>query len=128
MNNLKEEGVLSAIAVVENEMVRKGKHLGTEDMLDHSRGNVGELCSMEMNTFVDEYVKLGYPGMRTNDANFNVTIHTEYDSAVGALDVIPQDLSRGGFGPRCLILHSVVERASIGCGVWFVLRKTVGGR
>jgi len=32
---------------------------------------------------VDEYVKLGYHGMRANDANFNVTIHTEYDPDQG---------------------------------------------
>ncbi|MCP3942001.1 MAG: PhnD/SsuA/transferrin family substrate-binding protein [Desulfobacteraceae bacterium] len=64
------------------------------NMLDHSRGNIGELRNIKMNTFVDEYVKLGYYGMRANDGDFNVTINTDYDPRVGHFEVIPQDLSR----------------------------------
>lgn len=64
------------------------------NMLNHSRGNTGERIMTEMNTFVDEYVKLGYHGMRANDSGFNVTIHTDYDPELGLMEITPQDMSR----------------------------------
>ncbi len=64
------------------------------NMLNHSRGNAGERLQTEMNTFVDEYVKLGYHGMRANDSTFNVTINTDYDPDLSTLEINPQDISR----------------------------------
>jgi signal transduction histidine kinase len=32
--------------------------------------------------------------MRANDASFNITIEKEYDSTIGKLEVVPQDMSR----------------------------------
>ncbi|MFZ2198103.1 MAG: PhnD/SsuA/transferrin family substrate-binding protein, partial [Thermodesulfovibrionales bacterium] len=64
------------------------------NMLDHSRGVSGERRSTDINTFVEEYVQLGYHGMRASDSGFNVTIQTDYDPAAGSLEILPQDLSR----------------------------------
>ncbi|MBU0972819.1 MAG: sensor histidine kinase [Proteobacteria bacterium] len=86
-------GDLASNAAKINEHGKRSDSI-VRNMLDHSRGNAGELHHTEINTFVDEYVKLGYHGMRANDGDFNVTIHTDYDPGVGSLDVIPQDLSR----------------------------------
>jgi signal transduction histidine kinase len=86
-------GDLASNAAKINEHGKRSDSI-VRNMLDHSRGNAGELRDTEINTFVDEYVKLGYHGMRANDADFNVTIHTDYDPDVGSLEVIPQDLSR----------------------------------
>lgn len=64
------------------------------NMLDHSRGVTGERRNTDINTFVDEYVQLGYHGMRASDPGFNVFIRTDFDPAAGSVDIIPQDLSR----------------------------------
>ncbi len=64
------------------------------NMLNHSRGNTGERIDTDINTFVDEYVKLAYHGMRANDSNFNVTIHIDFDPEVGTLKINPQEISR----------------------------------
>lgn len=64
------------------------------NMLDHSRGVAGERRSTDINAFINEYVQLGYHGMRATDSGFNVDIQTSYDPAVGSVDVVPQDLSR----------------------------------
>jgi len=86
-------GDLASNATKINEHGKRSDSI-VRNMLDHSRGNAGELLDTEMNTFVDEYVKLGYHGVRANDSDFNVTIHTSYDPKVGSFSVIPQDLSR----------------------------------
>ncbi len=86
-------GDLASNAVKINEHGKRSDSI-VRNMLDHSRGNAGERRNTEMNTFVDEYVQLGYHGIRANDADFNVTINTDYDPEVGSLEVIPQDLSR----------------------------------
>ncbi len=86
-------GDLASNAAKINEHGKRSDSI-VRNMLDHSRGNAGELHETSMNTFVDEYVKLGYHGMRASDPDFNVTINTDYDPGVGTLEVIPQDLSR----------------------------------
>ena len=63
-------------------------------MLLHSRGESGQKQPTDLNALLEEYVKLGYHGMRATDSDFNIKIETSYDPSVGMVDVIPQDLSR----------------------------------
>lgn len=63
-------------------------------MLLHSRGKTGERQPTDLNALVDEYVRLAYHGLRAQDPSFNVNIVTEYDPAIGNVDVVPQDFSR----------------------------------
>lgn len=63
-------------------------------MLLHSRGTAGEAQATDINTLLDEYIKLAYHGLRARDATFAISIKTDYDPHVGKLNVIPQSLSR----------------------------------
>ncbi|TSA28317.1 MAG: HAMP domain-containing protein [Bacteroidetes bacterium] len=63
-------------------------------MLLHSRGKKGEKQLTDLNALLEEYVNLGYHGMRASDPNFNIKIESSYDPGVGMMEVIPQDLSR----------------------------------
>ena len=63
-------------------------------MLLHSRGAPGERRPTDINALLDEYVNLAYHGMRAKDASFNVTIEKDYDSSIGEVQVVPQDISR----------------------------------
>ncbi len=63
-------------------------------MLLHSRGKSGERQPTDLNALLSEYVNLGYHGLRATDSSFNIKIETDYDPAIGKIDVVPQDLSR----------------------------------
>ncbi|PKD43338.1 ATP-binding protein [Rhodohalobacter barkolensis] len=65
-----------------------------KSMLLLSRGKSGKPVPTNLNTLLDEYLKLAYHGMRASDSSFNVDIKTSYDSNLPQLDVIPQDISR----------------------------------
>jgi signal transduction histidine kinase len=47
-----------------------------------------------MNALVDEYLRLCYHGMRAKDKLFNAQLQTDFDSSVGKLSVVPQDIGR----------------------------------
>lgn len=64
------------------------------NMLLHSRGRPGERQKTDINALLVEYVNLAYHGMRAQDASFNIKIETDYDSSIGLVEVVPQDLSR----------------------------------
>ncbi|NUM78151.1 GHKL domain-containing protein [candidate division KSB1 bacterium] len=65
-----------------------------KSMMQHARGSSGQREMVDINHLLDEAVNLTYHGMRANDASFNVTIEKEYDSSIGKLEVVPQDISR----------------------------------
>jgi signal transduction histidine kinase len=63
-------------------------------MLLHSRGKAGEKQPTDINAVLAEYVNLGYHGMRAQHADFNIKIDAEYDTSIGLINVVPQNLSR----------------------------------
>jgi two-component system, NtrC family, sensor kinase len=63
-------------------------------MLDHSRGQAGERRPTDLNGLVREFVNLAFHGFRAQQPAFQSAIETDFDPAVGTVDVIPQDLSR----------------------------------
>jgi signal transduction histidine kinase len=65
-----------------------------KSMLLHSRGKSGEKIPTDLNSLLDEYVKLAYHGMRAVDKSFNIDIQTDYDKDLPKLDIVPQDVSR----------------------------------
>ncbi len=65
-----------------------------QGMLEHSRGHAGERRALTINSLVEEYVNLAYHGMRARQADFNATLERHYDEAVGAIELVPQDMGR----------------------------------
>jgi len=63
-------------------------------MLLHSRGTAGERIPTDINALLAEYVNLGYHGMRATDNTFNIKLESEYDTSIGMIQVVPQDISR----------------------------------
>lgn len=64
------------------------------NMLLHSRGESGHWEPTNINSLLAEYVNLAYHGMRAKDNSFQVAIATDYDEAIGKIEVVPQDISR----------------------------------
>ncbi len=91
---------VSAIAnnVISNE--EKINHHGkradaiVKGMLQHSRSNTGLKQPTDIHALADEYLRLSYHGSRAKDNSFNALMKTNYDPAIGLINIIPQDIGR----------------------------------
>jgi len=63
-------------------------------MLQHSRSSNGVKESTDINALADEYLRLAYHGLRAKDKDFNATLKTDFDQAIGDINIIPQDIGR----------------------------------
>lgn len=87
------------IATLTANLEKIGQHGARADsivksMLSHSRQGPGERRAADINALVEESLNLAYHGARAQDRGFNITLERDFDETVGALEVIPQDLSR----------------------------------
>jgi len=63
-------------------------------MLQHSRSSTGVKESTDINKLADEYLRLAYHGLRAKDKEFNAIMKTNFDSGIGKINIIPQDIGR----------------------------------
>jgi len=63
-------------------------------MLQHSRVSSGLKESVDINQLVDEYLRLAYHGLRAKDKSFNTTMKTNYETNIGTVNIVPQDIGR----------------------------------
>ena len=63
-------------------------------MLEHARKEGGERRPTEINAMLEEYIALAFHSMRAVDNRFQMTIQKNLADDVGAIEAIPQDLSR----------------------------------
>ena len=63
-------------------------------MLQHSRINTGKKEPTDLNKLIDEYLRLAYHGLRAKDKLFNAHLETDYDEAIPAVELVPQDIGR----------------------------------
>ncbi|HLF45782.1 MAG TPA: HAMP domain-containing sensor histidine kinase, partial [Chitinophagaceae bacterium] len=73
-----------------------GKRAGdiVKGMLQHSRSSSGTKEPIDINKLADEYLRLAYHGLRAKDKSFNATMKTDFDSTIGNINIIPQDIGR----------------------------------
>jgi signal transduction histidine kinase/ligand-binding sensor domain-containing protein len=63
-------------------------------MLMYSRGQTETREATDLNAMLEEDLNLAYHGMRAQDVSFNIKIEKDFDASVGAVEVLPQELSR----------------------------------
>jgi signal transduction histidine kinase len=63
-------------------------------MLQHSRSSTGQKEPTDINALCDEYLRLSYHGLRAKEKSFNATMKTDFDSSIGIINIIPQDIGR----------------------------------
>lgn len=80
----------------EQKILHHGKRADSivKGMLQHSRVSTGQKEPANINTLADEYLRLSYHGMRGTDKSFNVTLHTDFDAAIGKINIVSQDIGR----------------------------------
>ncbi len=63
-------------------------------MLQHSKTSTGKKELTDINKLADEYLRLAYHGLRAKDKSFNTEIKTDFDTSLGKINIIPQDIGR----------------------------------
>jgi two-component system, NtrC family, sensor kinase len=79
-----------------SKVVQHGKRADSivKNMLLHSREGSGERRSADINALVGESLNLAYHGARAEKAGFSITLEQDFDPAVGAADIYPQEITR----------------------------------
>ncbi|WP_353719647.1 histidine kinase [Dyadobacter sp. 676] len=90
------KGIISDLSQNQQKITHHGKRADSivKGMLQHSRASSGEKEPVEVNALADEYMRLAYHGLRAKDKEFNATLVTDFDPAIGTVNVLPQDLGR----------------------------------
>ncbi len=95
--NLKEaEEIANNLIGNEAKINHHGKRADAivKSMLQHSQSSTGKKERINLNVLADEYLNLAYHGLRAKDKSFNAVLKTNYDSNIGDIHVIPQDIGR----------------------------------
>ena len=79
-------------------------------MLEHARTATGDLQSTNLNALVDEYLRLAYQGWRAKNKDFTCEVTTHFDSSVGPVTLIPQELGRVLLNLLNNAFYAVLER------------------
>ncbi len=79
-------------------------------MLQHSRSSSNEKVPSNINAIADEYLRLAYHGLRAKDKSFNATMETDFDSSIGKINIVPQDVGRVILNLITNAFHAVDER------------------
>ena len=115
-----EEVKAIATDILENE--QKINHHGkradaiVKGMLQHSRTNTGQKELTDINELADEYLRLSYHGLRAKDKAFNATIKTDFDTSIGKINIIPQDIGRVLLNLYNNAFYTVDEKGKSGIG------------
>ncbi|HLX93918.1 MAG TPA: ATP-binding protein [Puia sp.] len=90
------KSILNMITENQGKISNHGKRAAgiVKGMLLHSRAGAGEKTLADLNTIVDECLKLSYHNMRTKDKSFGVKIDADFDQSIGKFEFIPQDMVR----------------------------------
>ncbi|MEB2776544.1 ATP-binding protein [Algoriphagus sp. D3-2-R+10] len=98
-----EKGDLDEIRLIvrdiegnEEKIIHHGKRADAivKGMLQHSRSSSGVKEPTDINELADEYLRLSYHGLRAKDKSFNASMETDFDEAIGTVNVVPQEMGR----------------------------------
>ena len=85
-------------------------------MLQHSRKSTGVKEPTDINALADEYLRLSYHGLRAKDKSFNATMITDFDSSIGKINIVQQDIGR--------VILNIITNAFYACTERLALSKT----
>lgn len=115
--NMAEVNSLSDdILANEEKITHHGKRADAivKGMLQHSRSSSGIKEPTNINDLCDEYVRLSFHGLRAKDKSFNSKIETNFDSSIGSINIVPQDIGRVILNLLTNAFYAVQEKAKLG--------------
>lgn len=95
-DKLASEELMNSIAENLKKINDHGKRADAivKGMLQHSRASTGEKKLTNINTLVDDSLRLSYHGIKAKNKGLNIDVKTDFDTNAGEVAVVPQDLSR----------------------------------
>jgi two-component system, NtrC family, sensor kinase len=63
-------------------------------MLQHSRSGSSQKEPTDINNLLDECLRLSFHGMRAKDKSFNAKMETSFDSSLGSINIVSQEIGR----------------------------------
>jgi len=63
-------------------------------MLLHSRSSGGVKELTDINALADEFLRLSYHGLRAKDKSFNATLKSDFDSSIGHIRIVSDEIGR----------------------------------
>src|SRR3569833_4792204 len=90
-------------------------------MLEHSRTGSGEKEHTDIDTLIEEYLKISYHGVRARDKTFEVKMITDLDSGPQTLNVVPQEMGRVLLNIFNNAFYEVQQRQAKDMGVFLLL-------
>jgi signal transduction histidine kinase len=122
MNDELDKGNMSEARAISKEITdneEKIMHHGkradaiVKGMLQHSRTSTGVKELTDINALADEYLRLSYHGMRAKDKSFNAILKTDFDSGIGKINAVPQDIGRVLLNLFNNAFYSVMEKKKV---------------
>jgi signal transduction histidine kinase len=106
---------LTNISENEEKIMHHGKRADSivKGMLQHSRVSGTQKEPTDINALADDYLRLAYHGLRAKDKTFNTTFETDFDSRVGKISVIPQEIGRVILNLLNNSFHAVTTRRNL---------------
>ncbi len=95
-NNEEVKAIAKDIKSNEEKINHHGKRADAivKGMLQHSQSSSGTKEPANINALTDEYLRLAYHGLRAKDKSFNVTMVTDFDTSIGNINIVPQEIGR----------------------------------
>jgi len=111
-NEQLENNIIQDLKANEEKIIYHGKRADAivKSMLQHSRTTGGQKEPTDINALADEYLRLAYHGLRAKDKLFNAAMKTEFDSSIGKINIIPQEIGRVLLNLINNALYAVAER------------------
>jgi len=80
----------------EDKIIHHGRRADAivKGMLQHSHANAGQRELRDINALADEYLRVSYHGMRAKDNSFHARLETVFDSSIGNVDIVPQEMGK----------------------------------
>jgi signal transduction histidine kinase len=80
----------------EEKIVYHGKRADAivKNMLLHSRGGSRAKEPTDINAMADEYLRLSFHGMRAREKSFNAKYESSFDTGIGNIDIVQQEIGR----------------------------------
>src|SRR5258705_13772051 len=81
-----------------------------KSMLQHSRNSSGQKELTDINTLVDECLRLSYHGMRAKDKSFNAKTESDFDPSLPPINIAAQDIGRVVLNLLTNAFYSVMQK------------------
>jgi two-component system NtrC family sensor kinase len=82
-------------------------------MLEHSRASPGKKEPTDLNSLIDEYLKLSYHGLRARDKSFNARFSTDLDKSIESINIVAPDIGRVLLNLFNNAFYAVKEKATL---------------